>query len=258
MAHAPQFLKLVNEAKKKIKETNVSDVKRRIDAGEKLKFDRAKIGCRAWLAISGGIDARIVLGSRSTDLRATFGGFEGRALRDGDVVPIGARPGPLKPPTTGIGSWTAPYDWVNPAKRDPLLRFIRGADWDRFDTSTLQRLTSEPFSVSPDSDRMGVRLDGPELKRENNADLISEAVAPGTIQVPPSGKPVLLLQDCQTIGGYAKIAHVITVDLGITAQLRAGDHVRFSEVSLVDAHRLLLKRERSFQYFKTGLALHTG
>jgi len=228
-----------------------------IDAGEKLKFDRAKIGCRAWLAISGGIDVPILLESRSSDLRGSFGGFEGRALRDGDVVPLGARPGPLKPPTTGIGSWTAPHDWVNRAKRDPLLRFIRGADWDRFDTLTLQRLTSEPFNISPDSDRMGVRLDGPELKRENNADLISEAVAPGTIQVPPSGKPILLLQDCQTIGGYPKIAHVITVDLGIAAQLRAGDHVRFSEVSLVDAHLLLLERERNFQYFKTGLALHT-
>ncbi len=79
---------------------------------------------------------------------------------------------------------------------------------------------------------MGVRFDGPELKREDETDLISEAVAPGTIQVPPSGKPILLLGDCQTVGGYPKIAHVITVDLGIAAQLRAGDGVRFFEVSL--------------------------
>lgn len=227
-----------------------------IDAGEKLKFDRAKIGCRAWLAISGGIDARIVLGSRSTDLRASFGGFEGRALRDGDVVPLGTRPG-SSTATTRISSWSAPKPWSQTASPSPVLRFVRGMDWERFDASTLQRLTSEPFSVSPDSDRMGVRLDGPELKRENNADLISEAVAPGTLQVPPSGKPILLLQDCQTIGGYPKIAHVIAVDLGIAAQLRAGDHVRFSEVSLADARILSLERERNFQYFKTGLALHT-
>jgi antagonist of KipI len=104
---------------------------------------------------------------------------------------------------------------------------------------------------------MGVRFDGPELKRENNIDLISEAVAPGTIQVPPSGKPILLLGDCQTIGGYPKIAHVISVDLGIAAQLRAGDRVRFSEVSLSDAHRLLLERERQFELFRVGLGLHT-
>ena len=102
---------------------------------------------------------------------------------------------------------------------------------------------------------MGVRLDGPELKRQDESDLISEAVAPGTIQVPPSGKPILLLGDCQTIGGYPKIGHVITVNLGVAAQLRAGDGVRFCEVSLEDAYRLLLERERDLDRFRIGLSL---
>jgi antagonist of KipI len=102
---------------------------------------------------------------------------------------------------------------------------------------------------------MGVRLDGPELEREEKSDLISEAVAPGTIQVPPSGKPILLLGDCQTIGGYPKMAHVITVDLGIAAQLRAGESVRFLEVSIQGAHRLLMERERDFDRFRVGLSL---
>src|SRR5258707_13269814 len=102
---------------------------------------------------------------------------------------------------------------------------------------------------------MGVRLDGPELKREDETDLISEAVGPGTIQVPPSGNPILLLGDCQTIGGYPKMAHVITVDLAVAAQLRAGDRVRFSEVSLPDAYRLLLERERQLELFRVGLTL---
>jgi antagonist of KipI len=93
------------------------------------------------------------------------------------------------------------------------------------------------------------------LKRQNETDLISEAVAPGTIQVPPSGKPILLLGDCQTIGGYPKIAHVITVDLGVATQLRAGDSVRFSEVSLQDAHRQFLQRERDLERFRVGLSL---
>jgi antagonist of KipI len=105
---------------------------------------------------------------------------------------------------------------------------------------------------------MGVRLDGPELKREEDVSLISEAVAPGTIQVPPGGKPILLLGDCQTIGGYPKIAHVITFDLGIAAQLRAGDHVRFSEVSMADAHRLVVERERELDRFRIGLSLHAS
>jgi antagonist of KipI len=225
-----------------------------LQPGDELKFGRAQIGCRCWLAISGGIDVPVVLGSRSTDLRASFGGLDGRALRDGDILPVGPRPGsPI--PATSISSWTATHDWVSPAKPDPTLRFVRGLDWVRFNDVTIERFTNHEFAVSPDSDRMGVRLTGPELPRVDNVDLISEAVAPGTIQVPPSGQPILLLGDCQTIGGYPKIAHVITVDLGIAAQLRAGDHVRFSEVAMADAYRLLLERQRELQRFRIGLTL---
>jgi antagonist of KipI len=224
-------------------------------AGEELQFGRSKVGCRAWLAISGGIDVPVVLGSRSTDLRAQFGGFEGCTLHDGDELGLGGPRHSELSMTERISQRTASHDWILPAKRDPILRFIRGIDWNRFNASTLQRLTRETFTVSPDSDRMGVRLEGPELKRVDESDLISEAVTPGTIQVPPSGKPILLLGDCQTIGGYPKIAHVITVDLGVAAQLRAGDHVRFSEVSPADAHQLLLEREREFERFRIGLNL---
>src|SRR5437899_473826 len=226
-----------------------------LKAGDELKFGRAQIGCRCWVAISGGIDVPVVLGSRSTDLRANFGGFEGRALRDGDQLSLAEFRRSEAAATQDISSWAGPHDWVSPASREPKLRFVRGADWNRFNASTLQRLTSEVFTVSADSDRMGARFDGPELKREDETDLVSEAVAPGTIQVPPSGKPILLLGDCQTIGGYPKIAHVITVDLGIAAQLRAGDAVRFFEVSLQDAHRLLLERERDLERFRIGLSL---
>ena len=100
---------------------------------------------------------------------------------------------------------------------------------------------------------MGVRLEGPLLLRKDYADLISEAVAPGTVQVPPSANPILLLGDCQTIGGYPRIAHVITVDLAPAAQLHAGDRVRFQEISLPEAHRLLLQRERDLGLFRVGL-----
>jgi antagonist of KipI len=225
-----------------------------VSAGEKLKIGAPQAGCRSWLSISGGIYVEPVLGSRSTDLRAGFGGFEGRSLRDGDVLSLDMWPG-SPTPATGVSSWTAPHDWVSPAKSKPTLRFIRGVDWFRFNDVTIQRFTDQDFAVSPDSDRMGVRLEGPELKRVDESDLISEAVAPGTIQVPPSGKPILLLGDCQTIGGYPKMAHVITVDLGVAAQLRAGDRVRFSEVSLADAHRFLLEREREFKRFRVGINL---
>jgi antagonist of KipI len=228
----------------------------RLQACEELKFGRPQIGCRSWLAISGGVDVPSVLGSRSTDLRANFGGFGGRALRDSDLLQLGAQPGSRIPATERISSWSASKPWSQTAVSTPVLRFVRGAAWDLFNNLTIQRFTSEAFAVSTDSDRMGVRLDGPELRGDHDVDLISEAVAPGTIQVPSSGKPILLLGDCQTIGGYPKIAHVITVDLGIAAQLRAGDQVRFSEVSLADAHRLLLERESELKRFRIGLSLH--
>jgi antagonist of KipI len=226
-----------------------------VEAGDELKFGRAQIGCRCWLAISGGIDVPVCLGSRSTDLRANFGGFEGRALRDGDQLSLAEFRRSDTAATEKISSWTAPHDWTSPASRHSNLRFTRGVDWNRFNDLTIQRFIRDEFTVSADSDRMGVRFDGPELKREDETDLVSEAVAPGTIQVPPSGKPILLLGDCQTIGGYPKIAHVVTVDLSVAAQLRAGDSVRFSEVSLQDAHRLLLERERDLERFRIGLSL---
>jgi antagonist of KipI len=229
-----------------------------VHANEELRIARAHAGCRCWLAVSGGIDVSMALGSRSTDIRANFGGFEGRVLRDADQLALGQYRRSQIAATERISQWSAQKLWSQTASFAPMLRFVRGADWSRFSASTLQCFTSESFAVSPDSDRMGVRLDGSKLKRENNVELISEAVAPGTIQVPPSGKPILLLGDCQTIGGYPKIAHVISADLGIAAQLRAGDHVRFSEVSLAEAHWLLLEREREFERFRIGLSLQSS
>lgn len=236
-----------------------------ISAGEELIVNPPKLGCRSWLAISGGIGVPIVLGSRSTDLRGNFGGLDGRPLRDGDLIPLGKirrspalvtlRRGRQTAATEKVSSWSAPIDWTTTAKTEPVLRFVRGSDWDRFNPSSHLALTNETFAVSPDSDRMGARLDGPELKRNEDVDLVSEAVAPGTIQVPPSGKPIVLLGDCQTIGGYPKIAHVITVDLPVAAQLRAGDTVRFQEISRADAHRLLCERERELERFRIGLSL---
>jgi antagonist of KipI len=252
-----------------------------VRAGEELKIGSAKLGCRGWLAISGGINVPVVLGSRSTDLRAGFGGLNGRALRDGDELSLGesrlsstfvkmqvrsnTRRGELGPAADRqtaaakrISSWSAPAHWTRTAKTEPILRFVRGSEWDRFNsaspagTSTLQ---TEGFTVLTDSDRMGVRLEGLKLKAENTAELVSEAVAPGTIQVPPSGQPILLLGDCQTIGGYPKIAHVITVDLPTAAQLRPGDKVHFRETTLAEAHRLLADRENKLEQFRRGIQI---
>jgi antagonist of KipI len=232
-----------------------------VRGGEELSIESPTCGCRAWLAISGGIDVPVVLGSRSGDLRAGFGGVKGRPIRDGEEFPLGensARSRVLIDKLRGekIGRWKPPHDWSSTARRTPALRYVRGADSRRFLESALQSLNNESFFVSPDSDRMGIRLDGPRLERREDVDLLSEAVAPGTVQVPPSGKPILLLNDCQTIGGYPKIAHVITVDLPTATQLCPGDRVRFAEVSIADAHALLLERERNLEQFRRGLESH--
>lgn len=221
----------------------------RIRPGDELAIAQPKVGCRCWLAISGGIDVPIVLGSRSTDLRGQFGGFEGRALRDGDALPLKEERSTM---TEEISAWSAPREWTRTAEEEPTLRIVRGSDWEMFDGFSL---TNVHYDVTPDSNRMGLRLDGPALPRKNDVDLTSEAVAPGTIQVPPSGQPIVLLGDCQTIGGYPKIAHVITVDLPRAAQLRPGDRVRFREVSPGEAPALLRQRERDYDCFKTGLSL---
>jgi antagonist of KipI len=240
-----------------------------IAKGEDLVMAAPKTGSRAWLAISGGVAVTPILGSRSTDLRGNFGGHEGRSLRDGDVLPLGAperlkerrflnrrgKEGDLEIAVPWISEWTAPFAWVTTAARDRFLRVVPGPDWARFTPEAQTSLVGAPFTVTLDSDRMGARLDGPTLPRHDPSDLLSEAVAPGTLQVPPNGKPILLLGDCQTIGGYPKIAHVITVDLPIAAQLWPGDLVRFHEVSLAEAQKLLREREEDFARFRIGINL---
>ena len=222
---------------------------------EELVMVAPPSGGRAWLAISGGIDVPPVLGSRSTDLRGNFGGYQGRDLRHGDVLPLGAAKKRISQ-TRKVSQWSAPAIWAAPTPAHPMLRFVRGTDWNRFKSRAHASLVTRSFAVTPTSDRMGVRLDGPPLDRMDLRELLSEAVSPGTLQVPPNGEPILLLSDCQTIGGYPKIANVITVDLPIAAQLWPGDTVRFAEVSLMEAQRLMREREKDFARFRVGLSLH--
>jgi len=212
-------------------------------------------GGRAWLAISGGINVPEVLGSRATDLRAHFGGREGRALRDGNELPLGveselcARVRDEIP--DHVSDWSAPRF----VARGKLLRIIRGKNWD---DNIGARLLAQKFRIAMDSDRMGLRLEGEKIASASRRELVSEAVTPGTVQLPPSGAPVVLLQGCQTIGGYPKIAHVITVDLGYAAQLQPLDEVRFELIELEEARQLLRKREREIALFRAGLEARFG
>ena len=225
--------------------------------GEELRIGGAKSGCRLWFAISGGIEVPSILDSRATDLRAHFGGFAGRALQDGDELSLGEAAPPAEE-TGRLASWGALPEWSLTALATPILRVVRGAEWELFDRKTRHSFLETAFTVGAQADRMGVRLEGAVLARKTKRELLSEAVAPGTVQVANDGQPILLLGDCQTIGGYPKIAHVITVDLAPAAQLRPNDTVRFEEVSPEMAAALFQERENDFQLFQVGLSLRTG
>jgi len=228
---------------------------RLVTADRELTITAPNSGGRAWLAISGGIDVPLILGSRSTDVRGNFGGHQGRVLRDGDVLRLFNAPR-FERGAVGISEWSAPATWTATNRPEPILRIIKGADWDLFTPEAQRALVTTAFTVASDSDRMGARLAGSTLERVEPGDLLSEPVAPGTIQVPPNGQPILLLGDCQTIGGYPKISHVITVDLPVAAQLWPGGNVRFQEISLNDAQALLREREKDFAVFRAGVGLH--
>jgi antagonist of KipI len=135
------------------------------------------------------------------------------------------------------------------------VRVIKGRQFDDFSEESKSMIFTESYKITPNSDRMGYRMDGPLLSLEEKTEMISEAVSFGTIQVPADGNPIILLADRQTTGGYPKIAQVASVDLPYLAQFKPGEVVRFKEISLEEAQELLLDIERRLQLFKQGLML---
>ena len=216
----------------------------KVRAGERVTLGAVVKGCRGYLAVAGGIAVEPVLGSASTDLRGGFGGQGGRAVRDGEVV----RTRPVR--RTVAEHWWLDERILPAYSESPEVRVIRGAQAEEFGESWL----GAEFKVTPRSNRMGLRLSGAELIRTSAGELLSSAVAPGTIQVPPDGQPIVLMADAQTIGGYPQLAHVIGVDLPLVAQLRPGDAMRFRAIELGEAHHLMAARERALGLLREGLA----
>ena len=217
-----------------------------IRAGSTLELGAAREGCRGYLAVAGGIDVPVVLGSRSTCLAASFGGHEGRALRAGDALSIGLAPDESRRRALAVS--------LHPQHRR-VVRTIRGRDFDALDATSRQALFGARFTVSARSDRMGYRLEGAKLALHEPVEQLSSAVTMGTVQLPPGGDPIVLMADHQTTGGYPVIAHVASVDLGYVAQLRAGETLAFTDISLDDAQRRYLERERMLETLRHSLSL---
>lgn len=193
------------------------DLPTRLSAGSMLRLGQPSRGVRSYLAVRGGIDVPLTLGSRSTDLLAGLGPAP---LRAGVRLPI------------GIGSSCGPIAGVEvvptaspPA--EPILQIVPGPRLDRFAVGTLETLTSTPYAARPESNRIAVRLHGKPLRHKEARDWPSEGMVTGAVQVPPDGQPVVFLPDHPTTGGYSVLAVVRTCDLPVVAQLRPGDSVRF-------------------------------
>jgi biotin-dependent carboxylase-like uncharacterized protein len=207
--------------------------------GEVLSFLGPVSGCRAYLAFGGGIRVPGVMGSASTNLPSAFGGFEGRALQPGDVLKV--NPGAIR---RIPGGRTIKSDWI-PAYPDAwALRVMWGPQDEDFPQPARDLFVNSTYAVSADSDRTGIRLDGPVIDKKDDipGSIISEGVISGSIQIPGDGKPIIILGETVT-GGYRKIATVISADLSLLGQIKPGDEVKFLSATKQEAGLALREME---------------
>jgi len=219
-------------------------------AGDELRLDPPSEGLRAYIALAGGIDLPQVLGSRATDLKSVFGGLEGRALMRGDRLATSS-PNERNMPSPGHGA--DPYyfrECLGGSRGGEALtlRVMPGAEFDAFTDAAREAFFSTDYMVSADNNRQGMRLEGPVLTLTSKLELLSHGIMPGTIQVPPSGAPVIQLAEANTCGGYPKFAHVIEPDLWKLAQAPSGSTMRFiridrdAAIDAIRAEELKLRR----------------
>ncbi|MGD6776050.1 biotin-dependent carboxyltransferase family protein [Sutcliffiella horikoshii] len=211
----------------------------KVKKGELIEFGRPVEGARAYICVAGGFDVPVVMGSKSTYLKAQIGGFQGRALEKDDVL-YGE---PTLKATTGRSIHP---DKIPSYKKEMAIRVCLGPHLDAFHESSVEMFLSSTYEVTPQSDRMGYRLKGPKIEHKTSADIISEAIPLGGIQVPADGSPILLMADRQTTGGYTRVATVISYDIPLLAQAQPGTSIRFREVSVEEAQKLYQERAKFF------------
>ena len=211
-----------------------------VTAGSELALGFATAGCRAYLAVQGGIDVPLVLGSRSTYTRAGVGGLNGKALTDGCRLTAGSTGsrGPAR---------ILPRLLVSSFPEEIGLRVLLGPQDDLFTAAGREAFFAGTYTVSPEADRMGYRLEGPAVEHIGKPDIVSDALCQGAIQIPGHGMPIVMLADRQTTGGYPKIGTVIGPDLRRLAQAKPGDRVRFLPCSDAEAVDALREEENAYR-----------
>lgn len=201
-----------------------------VNRGDILKMGICRSGLRNYLAFAGGIDVPIIMNSKSTNLKAKVGGFNGRKLMTGDILSVGV--GSLEAPLTLNKHYIPTYS------KDIKVGVILGQQDDHFTEAGIKTFLNETYTVTQESDRMGIRLSsvsGATIEHKNGADIISDGITFGAIQVPGSGQPIVMMADRQTTGGYTKIGNVISSDLAKLAQATPGTKVKFVEYTLEQA-----------------------
>jgi biotin-dependent carboxylase-like uncharacterized protein len=210
-----------------------------VKPGDVVKLGPARRGVRAYLAVAGGIDVPLVLGSRSTYPRGRLGGHEGRALRRGDLLSVF----PPAFPLDRLQGRTVRPQAIPDYSGEPFVRVILGPQADRFTAEGIRALLTGPYEMTSHSDRMGARLTGPLVKHSSGHDIVSDGIALGGIQVVGEGQPIVLLVDRQSAGGYTKVATVCSFDIGVIGQVKPGQKLRFKEVSVAEAHAILREEQ---------------
>lgn len=223
-----------------------------VAAGQTLELLAARAGFRAYLCVSGGIDVPEVLGSRSTDLQAAFGGLDGRLLRRGDVLTIS----PSTPPRAALPRDGQASASVLPPQMGNLIRVLPGPESDGFAAEARDVLFKASWKVSSQSNRMAYRLEGPTLARQHTDELSSHAVFPGVIQVPPSGTPIVLMSDAQATGGYPRVGCVIAADQWRLAQVAPGMSIHFEPCTRAHALSALQQQQGYLLRLQRSLREH--
>jgi len=217
--------------------------------GDILSFSSPLSGFRAYVAVAGGISVPLVMGSRSTNLSSGFGGFQGRALEKSDILTSENRSQHVKTDTRVFNA-----AWIPVYPNNWSLRAIWGPQDDHFPDESRRSLLDATYKMTTDSDRTGIRLQGPVIRHKPDiqTSIISEGVIAGSVQIPGDGKPIIILGETVT-GGYRKIATVISADLPLLGQIKPGDSVRFTVVSLEEARRALIGVEENIRRFEKSL-----
>ena len=232
-----------------------------------LKFGVCKAGCRCYLAIAGGFDVQKIMESKSTYLRAQFGGFNGRSLKKDDIIAIGDKNSKAIKIIKKLEEMKIKGDFIAPSwyiknfmlqnTESTVIRVFEDRQFHKISEKSINKFFNSKFNIDTKSDRMGYRLAGEKIELKEKLEMISEEVSLGTIQIPPDGNPIILLADRQTTGGYPKIAHVASVDIQKIVQLKPNDKIEFRKITLKEAEKLYFKRETYIVDLKKAIELIT-